>query len=198
MTQQLHYKIQFYGYWHVGSGLSASTYADAVVLKDPNRFPIIPGKTLKGLLSDAASAINAFQPELISATFIRDVFGESGDKTDKDGQDIAYAPSTCFFSNASLSEQLRAELSADTEPINLVDTLYEVLSATKIQDGLAADGSLRQLEVCVPLSLYAVIEGDNINEYATEIDYCFGWIKRMGLNRNRGLGKCRFSRMTTI
>ena len=201
MTQQLRYQIQFYGYWHVGSGLSASTYADAVVLKDPDDFPIIPGKTLKGLLSDAANAINKVQPAFISAAFIRDVFGESGDRTNKDEQDTPYSPSTCFFSNATLSEQLRAQLpkamlSGHSEPVNLVNTLYEVLSSTQIENGMAKDGSLRQLEVCVPLPLYASIEGDCIDNYVAEIDYCFGWIKRMGLNRNRGLGRCRFTRIT--
>ena len=203
MTQQLRYQIQFYGYWHVGSGLSASTYADSVVLKDPEGFPIIPGKTLKGLLSEAAKVIGTFQPELVSTDFVRYVFGESGkgeEGTDNQ-QAVTYMPSACHFSNATLSGHLRerlmnATLPDEQKPVNLVNSLYEVLSSTQIEKGLAKKGSLRQLEVCVPLPLYAVIEGENINAYAAEIDYCFGWIKRMGLNRNRGLGRCRFTRMT--
>ncbi len=82
MTPPLRYQIQFYGYWHVGSGLSASTYADAVVMKDPDDLPIIPGKTLKGLLREAAHTIHQYQPDLVSCDFMRDVFGTSGDKTD--------------------------------------------------------------------------------------------------------------------
>lgn len=200
MTQQLRYQIQFYGYWHVGSGLSASTYADAVVLKDQDDFPVIPGKTLKGLLREAAHTIHQYQPDLVSFDFIRDVFGESGN-TEENRKNGPYKPSAFFFSNATLSEQLRAQLPQATlidgsGPVNLVNSLYEVLSSTQIENGLAKDGSLRQLEVCVPLPLYAVIEGETINDYMAEIDACFGWIKRMGLNRNRGLGRCRLTRMT--
>ncbi len=200
MTPQLRYQIQFYGYWHVGSGLSASTYADAVVLRDQDGFPIIPGKTLKGLLLDAARNLHQCQPNLVSAEFRQEVFGESGDPKEN-GQNGSYKPSAFFFSNATLSVQLREQLlnptfSEQLKGIRLVDTLYEVLSSTQIENGLATDGSLRQLEVCIPLPLYAVIEGENINDYMAEIDACFGWIKRMGLNRNRGLGRCRFTRMT--
>ena len=169
MTQQLRYQIQFYGYWHVGSGLSASTYADAVVLKDVERLPIIPGKTLKGLLREAAQTIQQHQSDLISASFIQDVFGESGEKAERadDQQTAIYTQSACHFSNATLSGHLREQLMNATlpdeqNPINLVNSLYEVLSSTQIEKGLAKEGSLRQLEVCVPLPLYAVIEGDNI------------------------------------
>lgn len=203
MTQQLHYKIQFYGYWHVGSGLSASTYADSVVLKDLEGFPIVPGKTLKGLLSNAAKVIGTFQPELVSTDFVRYVFGESveGEEGADSQQAATYMPSACHFSNATLSGHLReqlvnATLPDEQKPVNLVSSLYEVLSSTQIEKGLAKEGSLRQLEVCVPLPLYAVIEGENINNYVAEINYCLGWIKRMGLNRSRGLGRCHFTRIT--
>lgn len=47
------YKIEFFSEWHCGSGLSAGADTDALVIKDSEGFPYIPGKTLKGLFREA-------------------------------------------------------------------------------------------------------------------------------------------------
>ena len=76
----------------------------------------------------------------------------------------------------------------------LTDSLYQVISSTQIDEsGQAKDQSLRQLEVTVPLTLYASIEHLLKEEYKEQMQHCFNWIKQMGVNRNRGLGKCKFS-----
>ena len=48
--QTLTYQIQFHSYWHCGSGLAAGAGVDALVVKDANGLPFVPGKTIKGLL----------------------------------------------------------------------------------------------------------------------------------------------------
>ena len=61
---KLIYKIEFQSYWHIGSGLSTGTANDASLLKDRNNFPFIPGKTLKGLIRDAALLLSGISSEI--------------------------------------------------------------------------------------------------------------------------------------
>lgn len=190
MSKRIIYQIEFYNYWHSGSGLSGTTYADSIVNKTDRNLPYIPGRTLKGLLRDAAENIYKLNSNLVTEDFIENVFGkrvqEGGNNSvtlDDEGK--------VFFTNAMLSEKLSDRISNGTP--NLSENLYTILSSTKIDEsGQAADGSLRQLEVTIPLTLYASIEHFP-EEYLSELEYCLGWIKEMGQNRNRGLGKCKFS-----
>jgi CRISPR/Cas system CSM-associated protein Csm3 (group 7 of RAMP superfamily) len=185
----IEYKIEFFSYWHTGSGLSGSTYSDILVNKTQEGLPFIPGKTLKGLLREAAEIIHGLESNSVSATFIKDVFGE---KPPEDSTEAAHPTSeaSCFFSSANLSEFLRTNLDEEEKRL-----LYHVLASTKIdRNGLAENGSLRQMEVTVPLVLFARIEHfPDDPGYKQQLDYCFKWIKRMGLNRFRGLGRCQIS-----
>ena len=52
-TKKIEYTITFLSDWHAGSGLSSGAEADAVVIKDSNNLPYLPGKTIKGLVKDA-------------------------------------------------------------------------------------------------------------------------------------------------
>lgn len=47
------YTIEFYSQWHCGSGLSAGADVDALVVKDKDYMPYVPGKTIKGLVREA-------------------------------------------------------------------------------------------------------------------------------------------------
>lgn len=185
MNKTIIYQIEFFNYWHSGSGLSGATYADNIVNKTNDNLPYIPGKTLKGLLRDAAMKINEIDPELVSQDFIIKVFGRDSAEKDTTREDEGLS----FFTNAYLSENLSKNIIRE----NLSENLYSVLSSTQIDGvGQAAEGSLRQLEVTIPLTVYAKIENfpEGLEEQLT---YCFGWIKQIGQNRNRGLGKCKFS-----
>lgn len=186
----IHYQIDFFSYWHASSGLASSTYADLLVNKTHEGLPYIPGRTLKGLLREAAEVIHGFGPKpLVSQAFILDVFGQEPTKNDIE-EERATTEAKCFFSNAELSDYLCIAIQESQKP-----HLYAILASTKINEhGLAADATLRQLEVTVPLTLSASIEQFPDQEgYEQQLSYCFQWIKRMGLNRSRGLGRCRFS-----
>lgn len=185
----INYQIDFFSYWHASSGLAGSTYADLLVNKTGEELPYIPGRTLKGLLREAAETIHGFDPGMVNQTFILDVFGQAPDQTDID-EERPTTEAQCFFTNAFLSDYLQKSIRKKQVPF-----LYAVLASTKINEqGLAADGSLRQLEVTVPLTLLASVEQFPDKEgYEQQLIYCFQWIKRMGLNRSRGLGRCQFS-----
>lgn len=182
----LTYKIEFFTYWHVGSGLSAGTNANSVVLKNDQGLPVIPGKTLKGLLREAAVKLNSLSSEKVSQAFIDTVFGIGADRV---GKDADSKPGRCFFTNAGLS----ARVSEQVLTQNQQELLFANISSTAIDsNGVAKKHSLRTAEVTIPLTLYARIE-DLPDEYLQQIEYCFQWVKRMGVNRNRGLGRCLLS-----
>ncbi|RZS97146.1 RAMP superfamily CRISPR-associated protein [Cecembia calidifontis] len=172
------FSIQFYGYWHVGSGLSEGTKADSLVLKDRNNLPYIPGKTIKGLFRHAAEELAALSETYLDKDMVQKAFGSFG-----------YAESSgskLFFSDAQLSSFHAKEILSQ----DLSESLYEVISSTKIDElGVAEDKSLRQMEVTIPLTLYGVIT-DFENRYYELLIKSAPMIKYLGLNRNRGLGRC--------
>lgn len=188
------YQIQFFTFWHAGSGLSGGAYVDQLVKKDRNNLPVIPGKTLKGLLRDAACKINYFASDLVTDDFIQEVFGEVPTQQ-KLNTEESTVEGTSFFSNAQLSANLQSSIISQPDDNKLDSYLYRVLASTKISSkGLAEDHTLRQLEVTVPLTLYAEIEHfPNKRRYREQLAYCMAGVKRMGLNRTRGLGRCTFS-----
>src|SRR5690606_3889843 len=142
----INFSIQFYGYWHIGSGLSGGTKADSLVLKDSNNLPFIPGKTIKRLFKHAADELATLSNEYLGEGEVEKAFGSSGYREE-------YA-SQLFFSDAQLSLQDATAILSE----GLSESLYEVVSSTKINEfGIAEDKSLRQMEVTVPLTLYGSI-----------------------------------------
>lgn len=94
-----------------------------------------------------------------------------------------------YFSNATLEMQTQHEILSN----KLQDNLYDIIASTKIdENGIAEDKSLREIEVVLPLSLYGEIR-DVSPENVEVVKKSLKLIKRMGLNRNRGLGRCEFT-----
>lgn len=196
----MQYKIEFFTYWHTGSGLSAGTAANATVLRNKQDLPYISGKTLKGLLREAGETINGFSKELVSDEFLKAVFGTGQlvldakraelEKEGKDPNAISKwaVPTDCFFSNAELSQNLSEKLKEETQ------WLYHTIHSTAIDtSGIAKKNALRSMEVTIPLTLFAKIEDfPNKAGYADQLAHCMNWIKRLGVNRNRGLGRCQW------
>lgn len=162
----MQYKIEFFDYWHMGSGVSAGASLDSLVVKDSIGLPYVPGKTIKGLLREMV--------ELLDKEKANKIFGNEGANM-----------AASYFSNATLDEGTQAYL-AQNRP--LIKKLYSKLTATRVDEtGLADDGSLREIEVTVPLTLYAQVQSDE-EELLLQ---AMGMIKQIGLNRNRGLGRCK-------
>ena len=57
------YTIEFFSYWHCGSGLSAGADVDSLVIKDAKGMPFVPGKTIKGLIREAAETLTCLAPD---------------------------------------------------------------------------------------------------------------------------------------
>lgn len=177
--KKLKYKITFYSDWHCGSGLAAGADADQLVIKDKDGMPFVPGKTIKGLFHEAVDDYCAFSKEC-DAKKIDECFGTE----DRKGQE---SQGCLFFSNAHLLETEYNEI----VEASASEYLYRRISSTKIgEDGIAEDHSLRSMEVTVPCT----VEGEIMNVPDDMVDFIkksSGLIKRLGLNRNRGLGRCK-------
>lgn len=170
------YEIEFFSNWHCGSGLAAGADVDALVIKDNNGLPYVPGRTLKGLLREAAVVL--FEDDKT----VNLIFGVSGDQDN-------HMTGTSFFSNATLP---RAEYQYIVEQ-GLAQHLYQTFASTRIdENGIAKDNTLRKIETVVPCKL----EGEILNvpnDAEQIVEDSMHYIKRMGTGRNRGYGRCRIS-----
>lgn len=180
---KVRYKIKFFSYWHCGSGLTSGADLNLLTIKDEYGLPFIPGKTIKGLLREAIEELN----ELKNANkddLIKEAFGYFN----KESKDIIAIQGQCFFKNAELPTELKKEIIAG----QLSQFLYEGISSTAIdKNGVADENSLRKMEVCIPCELEGSITGVS-EKLKDEFKEGFQLIKRLGQNRNRGLGRCLF------
>ena len=191
------YKIEFHTDWHCGSGLAAGADVDALVVKDKNGMPFIPGKTMKGLVREAVEELFFLTDGFKNEDKVKDFIKTFGNSEDRDAK-IYVVPtgleeskdfmkrSEAFFTNAVLNK-------AEYDAIDVNDAarfMYRDIASTSIKEnGIAKVHSLRKMQVVVPCTLYGEIL--NVPEdMADEIIQSFGFIKRMGQSRNRGLGRC--------
>ena len=70
--------------------------------------------------------------------------------------------------------------------------LYRNIASTTIdENGIAKSGSLRTMEVCIPIELEGYIDGIQENDIK-QLEKAFKYIRHIGVNINRGLGRCQF------
>jgi len=179
--RKIKYKIEMLSDWHVGSGLDGGADADSLVLKDDNNLPYIPGKTVKGLLKDSLLDIADLEHQQDLSPILDKLFG----KVNKDKSTVA---GKLFFSNALINTVEQEDIINN----KLSCQLYKNIASTQIDDkGIAKKSSLRTMEVCIPVGLEGKIEGKEIDDAMFEM--AFKWTRQLGVNRNRGLGRCKFS-----
>ncbi len=179
----IRYIIQFYSPWHCGSGLSAGADVDALVIKDKDGLPYIPGKTLKGLVREAVEDYAALSGALTQEA-LNKAFGLPADaeKTDEN------MGGTAFFSNATLDDREAKAIVGNKAQ----EYLYKKVSSTAIDDdGIADEHSLRRIETVVPCTLHAAIY-DLPHDVEEVLEKSIGIIHHIGMNRSRGLGRCDF------
>lgn len=193
----IRYEVKFFTDWHCGSGLAAGADVDALVVKDSDGLPFIPGKTVKGLLREAAEDIIAFRsdsdPKLAAnlSELLRAAFGYFDGKAEWNGSRPEMTRGSAFFTNAQLPAAERAAIVADS----LQPYLFRTVSSTAIdKEGIAIDHSLRRTETTVPCTLEGeILDLPDDGDFRTLITDALRYVKRMGQNRNRGLGRCEFS-----
>lgn len=174
MGMTIKYEIIFHNDWHCGSGLAAGADVDALVIKDKDGLPYVPGKTVKGLVREAVDIL-----------FGRDIkgYGAVFGRVERENEGVR---SESFFTNAVLGKIERDYILAN----NAAAYLYRSPASTAIdENGIAESNSLRKIQVTVPCTLYGEIY--EVNEDMVHfLEDAMCYIKRMGQWRNRGLGRC--------
>ena len=190
------YKITFYSDWHCGSGLSSGADLDLLVIKDKDKMPFIPGKTMKGLIREAIEDLKELDVKYKTKDLISILGAEAKVKVNKEseadiednsGNELSFdKQGCCFFKNAELEDNLKIHVKNN----NLQDFLYHSIASTAIgEDGVADEHSLRKIQVTVPCELTGEIL-DVPQDYFDLFSDALSFIKQLGQNRNRGLGRC--------
>ena len=179
-TYTFELKIKFLSYWHCSSGNSGGSRLDMLVAKDESNLPLIPGKTLKGHIRDMAESFDdkEFVNECFGYSTFDGEFGYDKNMLDKPNKE---REGKCYFENGVLNEKIDK---------NLSQYLYHSLSSTAVDEkGIAVTGSLREIEAVVPLTLYSKIFHIP-QKYKDHMQKAIKQVKRIGLNRTRGWGRC--------
>ena len=147
-----------------------------LVIKDCQGLPYVPGKTIKGLLREAATVLSC--PKV----FVDKIFGVSGDEVNPQAGDA-------YFDNATFP-QTESDYIVNE---NLTSYLYQSFASTAIDDqGIGKNTSLRKVETVVPCKL----EGSILcvpDDAVSRLIELMKYIKRIGVGRNRGFGRCQFT-----
>ena len=94
-----------------------------------------------------------------------------------------------FFTNAELDETLQAVFCREHwEPYLYLSAVSSAID----ESGVAVENSLRRMETVVPCELVGKII-DVPDTFSTVIEDGLRYIKRLGQDRNRGLGRCEFN-----
>jgi hypothetical protein len=191
-------KIDIHSYWHAGTGKGEGAVLDAVVLRDTDGLPYLPGKTVKGLLRDAvyrACQWNRVQPKnLDEMLFGMRTFDENSYVKRSDTR-----PGKLMVGDAQMEDELRKwlrnpkEHDAELLKKGLFFPIYS--TAIEADTGTAKNQSLRGIEVTMPLTLYAELDvlADAPDDWQTELKKALPLIRAVGAGRSRGLGRATVS-----
>ena len=193
-------RIELESWWHVGSGRGDGPDADAVVARTPESLPWVPGRTLKGLLRDAAEWSEEVG-QLPQGTADR-WFGSSPD-AGEDGEMARFRTESgsLLVDSAEVGEtdEERAQWRAwaKSHPAD-VRHFSQVLGSTAMDKGVAQRHTLRRVEVVLPLVLHArlssVSDGSAAEEDRRLLEKAvLPLVRHLGTRRNRGMGRCRLA-----
>ncbi len=203
-------KLELHGYWHAGSGRGEGPGADAVVVRTPAGLPYVPGRTLKGLLREAVLQL-AQCGQGLEARRVEALFGQRGARTAAEGEfsddtvDALTKGQGRFEVGSGVMRVSDARLGATRDEQRAWETwaaspskekawkhLFQTLSSTAIEGdtGIARKGSLRSMEVAIPMTLYAFIECEEESDWRKELERALPLLRSLGAKRNRGFGRC--------
>lgn len=165
--------------WAVSTGESSDDGADNTIVRDVSGLPILPAKTLRGLLRDAATAIAS--EEAISMLF--GIAGEGSGASQfgclkvSDGMLCNEEWNSLGLTKAELGETL---------------TITRVQTAIERTTGSAKAHSLRKFEIAAPGLEFAAKVHCN-REYLPLLQAAALLVRRLGHSRSRGLGYCQWA-----
>lgn len=177
-------EIKILSYWHAGSGLGRGADVDALVLKDRDDLPYLPGRTVKGLLREGV--LSCEDAGLVHPGRACSLFGKPATA----GHPDASTPGMLNFSDARLPDK-DAQWLACQKGTDSRTALYDSIASTSLDErGMADDHTLRTIELCVPLTLVARVSGPT-GDWIGDLQKACCLVRSLGSHRNRGFGRCR-------
>lgn len=182
-----------------GSGESAGNRIDNDIYTDACGLPYIPARRIKGCLRDAAMELRRMGcPEAQSDEAITALFGDGDGRMGCLQLEDAQLPGSESI-KAFLRRELPEPLRRYAAPAEIAKIFSYVRGNTRMEDGVAARGSLRFTRVLSQDSLFHPGEDTQMTcrVYQPEprldalLTKCCRATRRMGMNRNRGLGAVR-------
>lgn len=193
-TLRLNFALE--SYWQAGSGRGGGAVLDSLAHKDAEDLPYLPGRTVKGLLRDAIYRLETWghgPPGLTVRLFGEIGVHEGVTRLETQGGSLA-------VSDARLPEAERNWL-ASKGNAQLRQALFRHISSTAVDSGTgtARKGSLRSIEVAVPVTLEAQVEVIKPDLLEAEpawqeyLELALPLIHAVGTSRSRGLGRVKVS-----
>lgn len=188
-------EVRIHDFWHVGTGRGGGPGVDARVRRTSAGLPLLPGRTLKGILRDAAEQAGAlgwhtqdveawFGTGLDAAPEADDAVGaleEMRFRTEEGAVQIGSA-----LLGHGEEQQERWELAARAGG-DFVPGLFAELHQTAIERETAKKKTLRAIEVVVPLTLWARLDGPE--RMLHDLERCLPLVTGIGNAKRRGLGR---------
>ena len=186
--------ISFISAWHIGSGLGNGAVADAVLTRDANGLPWLPGTAVKGALREASWRLALC--DMAGLSWLSDFFfGKPGSDEEQD------RPGRLRLGSGTLAGGLAQWLASqdERERKSFVSDMTIVRQQTRLNDDrTVVPHSLRSVECGIPgisftASLEALLEPDWEEWFGLYLTALCANVKSMGGYRSRGLGRCRMS-----
>lgn len=192
-------KLTFQSDWHIGSGAGIPGSVDRQVLRDEGGFPYVPGKTLTGILRDAAEFVAGTRggrwEDVLNGLF--------GDQTETHGgrEGSKARGAKIGAGSAELDGNIRKYLlafSRSNADLNIIAPLFSVHPGVKIdrETGRAMDDHLfsteRARRDCVLYAPVLFMEELNGDERKL-LDDAVKAVRHIGGKRRRGAGECRLA-----
>lgn len=190
-------KVEFQSPWHVGTGRGGGADIDARVRRSPGGLPIVPGRTLKGVLRQATELADQLRLHSPSATAWFGTGLPDGTEMDLALEKARFLtePGSVFVTSAQLgrdhSERAQWEQLGAAQG-EVVQGFFMELHQTALDEtGIARASSLRTVEAVVPLVLWAQLEGPL--EALDGLEEVLPLVTAIGTGRRRGLGRVSLS-----
>jgi len=187
---ELKVRLEFLSYWQTGSGEGLRPDLDAVCHRDADGLPFFPGRTFKGLWREAMQVAEGYShlPKEMTAQ----LFG-TGDYSPRPGTSAWQTESMLYFSDLVLEPEIRRWLCREENKLNRQE-LFRSVAFTALDNGVARKGSLRNIEVCIPLTLHGTVslpKPTKNKEWKDHLRKTAGLIRAAGYRRHCGLGRCQ-------
>lgn len=184
---------------HLGSG-QADVSLDADVIHDAYGMPYFPARRFKGLLYESAQEVLEMGARAglkrLAAMDLQAIFHR-----DTDAGAVQIVVSDFHLERGEdhravceAWRYLQERYAALLRPQDVLETYTSIRWQTKLQDGVAVDGSLRNMRVVeAGVTFYGVMEvyGERANDILPLLAAALRNMKTAGMKRNRGFGQIR-------